>query len=560
MNRKSKPTIQGYTDQLSVKAGDQIGLHISTDAERYSVEIARVGAKREVVWTKEGLPGEECPVPENCVSHGCNWPLALKVPVPEHWKSGYYSVTLHGSGLGSGHGSGRSNQSATGQSATGEMSFVVRAAHPGRDSKILLQRSTNTDNAYNTWGGADLYRGADGPARRVSFDRPFAGFAGFEGRFLFSIGAECQADLEEGTISPRLRTEFSKHGVSFTDLATITTKSGQAEGASDEQTGTQWHILEPAVTFRIQKGRIQKGKKELQVFDGFSTFQSCWANWERPFVEWAERAGYRFDYAVNSDLEFHPEILQHYRLVLSVGHDEYWSSPMRDHLEAFIAGGGNVAFLSGNVVYWQVRSEDGGHALVCWKEAYKQDPYYKSNPKLLTTLWCSRLINRPENQLTGVSYAYGGYHRFFDQFRDGSGAYTVHRPNHWIFEGTGLRQGDLFGAANKIVGYECDGCLFELQDGLPVATHRDGTPDGFQILATGPAGLCAGDGSLGWIQEALYGDSSAQHPQPGAAVLGAYTRGGTVVTAGSTNWSDGLRGGDKVVERITRNILDRLSS
>ena len=81
-------------------------------------------------------------------------------------------------------------------------------------------------------------------------------------------------------------------------------------------------------------------------------------------MEWAERAGYRFDYAVNSDLEFHPEILQHYRLGLSVGHDEYWSASMRDHLAAFLAEGGNVAFLSGNVASWQVRSEDNGRALV----------------------------------------------------------------------------------------------------------------------------------------------------------------------------------------------------
>jgi hypothetical protein len=42
-------------------------------------------------------------------------------------------------------------------------------------------------------------------------------------------------------------------------------------------------------------------------------------------------------------------------------------------------------------------------------------------------------------------------------------------------------------------------------------------------------------------------------------VLGVYTRGGTVFTCGSTDWAHGLRGGDLVVERITRNILDRLS-
>src|SRR5438067_765697 len=87
--------------------------------------------------------------------------------------------------------------------------------------------------------------------------------------------------------------------------------------------------------------------------------------WELPFVQWAEKAGYRIDYAVNSDLEFHPELLKHYRLVLSVGHDEYWSAPMRDHLEQFIAAGGNVAFLSGNVCCWQVRSESHGRALTC---------------------------------------------------------------------------------------------------------------------------------------------------------------------------------------------------
>ncbi|MFM8706453.1 MAG: N,N-dimethylformamidase beta subunit family domain-containing protein, partial [Planctomycetia bacterium] len=93
-------------------------------------------------------------------------------------------------------------------------------------------------------------------------------------------------------------------------------------------------------------------------------------SWEVPFLRWAERSGYTLDYAANSDLEFHPEELAGYRLVLSVGHDEYWSSPMRDHLEAFIKNGGNVAFFSGNTCCWQVRSEDGGRALTCWKQFF----------------------------------------------------------------------------------------------------------------------------------------------------------------------------------------------
>ena len=544
MNQEHEPTIEGYADRLSVQAGEEIGFHVSTNTREYSIEIARVGAERKPVWTKQGLPGAEHPVPENSFSDGCGWPVALKVAVPENWKSGYYEVLLTGS-------------DRAGRSAKGEASFVVRSARPDRDTKILLQRSTNTDNAYNTWGGADLYRGKRGQARRVSFDRPFAGSVGYKGRFLFSIAATGAADLAKGEITPALRREFSEQGTPLTNFANITTHSGHAGPGVDpaERIADQWHIQDAEKCVRIDKQA-----EALNVYDGFTAFQSSWRNWEHPFVEWAERAGYEIDYAVNSDLEFRPEILDHYKLVLSVGHDEYWSSPMRDHLEAFIARGGNVAFLSGNSVYWQVRSEDNGRALVSWKQGYKNDPHYEGGDHgQLTTLWCSRLVGRPENRLTGVSFAYGGYHRFFDQFQDGTGAYTVHRPNHWVFEGAGLKRGDLLGARDKIVSYECDGCDYELEDGIPVPTHRDGTPENFEILAAGPAALSAADDSLGMIVEALHGDRSAPHRQPGTAMIGAYTRGGTVVTVGSTNWSDGLRGRDKAVERITRNILDRLS-
>ena len=115
---------------------------------------------------------------------------------------------------------------------------------------------------------------------------------------------------------------------------------------------------------------------------------SLFRNWELPFVIWAEQNGYELDFAANSDLEFHPDLLKNYRLVLSVGHDEYWSSKMRDHLEAFIAGGGNVAFFSGNTCCWQVRSEENGRALTCWKQWYNLDPVFKTGDhRLLSTAW-----------------------------------------------------------------------------------------------------------------------------------------------------------------------------
>lgn len=270
-------------------------------------------------------------------------------------------------------------------------------------------------------------------------------------------------------------------------------------------------------------------------------------------MKWAEKSGYALDYCTNLDLEFHPELLKSYKLVLSVGHDEYWSGLMRDHLEAFIGNGGNVAFFSGNTCCWQVRTEDEGRALACWKQSFGDDPVYKSGDfKTLTSLWGHYLVNRPENALTGVGFLWGGYHRSHGQFMDGSGAFTAHRPDHWLFAGTDLKRGDTFGAKlpdYKVVGYECDGCELLWKDGLPFPTHADGTPKGFEVLATAPARWHPDDAE--WYEKWPKG-------RTGHAVVGAYTRGGTVVTVGTTDWSFGLRGNDANIVRITKNVLDRL--
>jgi hypothetical protein len=274
------------------------------------------------------------------------------------------------------------------------------------------------------------------------------------------------------------------------------------------------------------------------------------ATWELPFVQWAEKAGYTIDYAVNSDLEFHPALLKHYKLVLSVGHDEYWSAPMRDHLEQFIKDGGNVAFLSGNTCCWQVRSEAHGRALTCWKQAFKDDPVYATgDQRLLSTLWSHHLVQRPENTLTGVGFLYGGYHKSHGQFMDGKAEFTIHHAEHWLFAGTNRQRGDTFGSKDTIVGYECDGCELQWVDGLPTPTFRDGTPKNFRVLATCPARWHPDD--CEWYDQWEKG-------RTGNAVMGTYTNNGTVVTVGTTDWAHGLRGNDPVVVQITKNILDRL--
>ena len=441
--------VEGYAGRVSYRPGEDATLHISTSGEKYDVEIARLGATRQIVLATNGLPGAVRSVPENASSHGCSWPASFRFALPADWKSGYYQVSLRTADNG-----GRYVQRNR-RTAEGECFFIVRPERPGTQTKILLQLASNTYNAYNNWGGFCLYS--------------------------FNARAKVQG-----------------HRVSF--------------------------LRPPASQFR---------------------------NWEHPFVVWAESHGYALDYCANSDLEFHPELLANYKLVLSVGHDEYWSAKMRDHLEDFIGKGGNVAFFSGNTCCWQVRSEDNGQALVSWKQWFNLDPVYPSGDhRLLTTLWSHHLVKRPENQLTGVGFLFGGYHRSHGQFMDGKASYTVHRPDHWVFEGTGLKANDEFGGKDTIVGYECDGCEFTTESGLPMPTGRDGTPKSFTILASCPAR---------WHPDDAFWYERFDQNRVGASVLGVYARGGTVFTCGSTDWSHGLRGKDPIVERITRNALDRLS-
>jgi len=487
-------SVAGYAWPQSVLPGQHFGLHLSSRAGPVSVEIARHGQRREVVWAADGIEASDYPYPDGFTENGCDWPAAVEIQVGE-WRGGYYEIAL---------------SDATGTAASA--AFVVVRTPVKRANRILLELSTNTWNAYNdVHNGLSLYTGA----RAVSYQRPMA--PGFLRK---------PADL----------------GWRVTDVV-------------------------PPDPNRIAH-RGYKAVYHLSDWCG----SAGWPNWELPFVVWAETNGYEIDYCINSDLE-DPNFLSPYRLVLSVGHDEYWSRSMRDSVENYVAAGGNVAFLSGNTCFWQVRIEDSGARMVCYKDAFEQDPLYGTERQTeTTTIWSDRIVGRPENSLTGVSFTRGGYHRIGRNSPMGSGGYTIHRPEHWLFEGTGLEYGDVLGAASVVVGYECDGCEMALVEGRPVPTGTDGTPLDFEILATAPAAPFdhrtasrpVNDGSLSegqYLALRVLGGSDADTCSRlayGHAVLGTYTRGGTVVTSGCTEWAHGLDGRSPQIERITCNLLDRL--
>jgi hypothetical protein len=279
---------------------------------------------------------------------------------------------------------------------------------------------------------------------------------------------------------------------------------------------------------------------------GLLTANSNFNDYERPFVRWVESHGIEVEYCTSIDLHANADLLNHYQLLLSVGHDEYWSKEMRDHVEAFVGNGGNAAFFSGDVCYWQVRFDDHNRTMVCYRSR-KEDPQSGHDDSRVTVAWRHAPVNRPENSLTGVSSQNGARWVPPNDPARPAVPYVVRLGRHWVFDGTGLKDGEGFGAENLIVGYEADAAKFKWdENGIPRVTGEDGTPPNFLVLATADCN--------NWRTGA------SANNKAGWATMGIFRKRGTVFTAATTNWSHGLKDDWNAVSQITQNVLRRLST
>jgi hypothetical protein len=89
------------------------------------------------------------------------------------------------------------------------------------------------------------------------------------------------------------------------------------------------------------------------------------AHRDAPFIGWLLRHGYQPEFCTDLDLHHDPGLCRRYRLMLSAGHDEYWSEPARNQVEDFVEQGGKVAFFSDKLCWRHVQVVDDGGALVC---------------------------------------------------------------------------------------------------------------------------------------------------------------------------------------------------
>jgi N,N-dimethylformamidase beta subunit-like protein len=96
-----------------------------------------------------------------------------------------------------------------------------------------------------------------------------------------------------------------------------------------------------------------------------------------------------------------------YLFRLTLGHDEYWSTTMRQHATQARDRGVNLAFLGGNEVYRHIRFDStaiGPNRLEIDYKSFDEDPYSKTNPAEATPEWRSPPFPRPESVLLGNHY------------------------------------------------------------------------------------------------------------------------------------------------------------
>jgi hypothetical protein len=505
-----------YTDRTSVRPGETVTLFASSSSPECRLEVARVGADREVVLVGRLQVGDH-PTPPEADRNGCGWPAATTFEIGADWRSGYYDVTL-----------------TDGEGQVGRHFLCVKAPRGAPGARAVLVLTTNTLHAYNSWGGRSAYCDVEAlMSRRLSLGDAMAGALGVLStqRPIAPLLLGAPADM------PRL-VNLRKRGFEERSWAGADPAWSRAHGQSP--------------------------------YDGSAGYLN---KWEHHFVRWAEREGFALDYLTDHDLDVDPAALEPYAVAVLVGHSEYWSGPQRDTLDRFVLAGGRLAIFSGNTAFWKVRWEDDGRTLICHKwKGFEAETL--ADPASATHLWSHPAFRRPEAETTGLSFIFGGYHRLGMCAARGQGGYTVYRNDHWALAGCDLYYGDVFGDEIPLLGYENDGCLFSFDDdGFPAATATLGVPANLEVIALAPASFGEAPSpyrplippeQLDVVAQIAYGSATPQAQARvlrGHAVMAAFTRGrGEVFNAGTTEWAHGLAADDPFVTRITRNVLKRFGA
>jgi hypothetical protein len=163
-NLGSEHEIEGYSGKASVLTGEEFPLFVSTTARSFTVTAYRLGWYQGLgarqLWrsgTVRGGAQSAASVSSDTNTVSTDWDPVLHVPTDD-WPAGAYLLKL--------------------RAETGAERYVpVTVRSADCTGKVVLKACVQTWQAYNTWGGYDLYYGPDGSydtrSLVVSLDRPY---------------------------------------------------------------------------------------------------------------------------------------------------------------------------------------------------------------------------------------------------------------------------------------------------------------------------------------------------------------------------------------------------
>lgn len=262
----------------------------------------------------------------------------------------------------------------------------------------------------------------------------------------------------------------------------------------------------------------------VEVTDPIAGRQPCHvapAEWR--FLGWLEREGYGYDFYSEAHLHDGDLDLDAYKVLVISVHPEYWSRTMYERVKAWVhERGGRLMYLGGNGLNCEVEFVDDGAALRFKSHLARSDGKLGMVDPNDPDHWLESRFHRTvesEANLLGVVTTEAGMMT--------AAPYRTIAPDHWVFAGTGLTEGELFGEPNQ----------HERCHGGASGHELD------QMSASSPA------------ETALL----AEGTNPGGGghmVCYELESGGTVFSVGSITYVASLLV-DPAVSRITSNVLTR---
>ena len=315
-------TIQGFTTSMSTNVGGEVDFKINnqTGNANYQINIYRLGYYggdgARLVDTIQHQSTTAIVQPNPIVDPATglvdagNWQVTDAWNVPSDAVSGVYVANI--------------------DDGTQEFQIPFIIKNSSSNSDIVFQTADETWQAYNGWGGANLY-GGNGPA---------------------PTGAA--------------------YAVSYNRPITTFDSSGFSSGPQDSLFGAEYSA-----------------------------------------IYWLEQNGYDVSYISGLDTATNRSLLLNHKIFMDVGHDEYWTDSQVANVQAAANAGVNLAFMSGNEIFWQTRFEPsiaGGttanRTLVSYKDSHFQtvvDPNGTGTGTFeAPTNWGGAAM--PTNALTGTNF------------------------------------------------------------------------------------------------------------------------------------------------------------